>query len=104
MSKTTQRLDPVELDPNHYTAEAENDRVRVIRIKYGPGERSEMHSHPELVAVLLTDCHVRYAFPDGTTEEIHGAAGQAIALPSTTHRPENIGDEAFELIEIELKG
>jgi hypothetical protein len=32
--------DPVKVDPKHYKVEFENDRVRVVRIKYGPGEKS----------------------------------------------------------------
>ena len=32
--------DPVHVDSKHYTVEAENDRVRVLRVKYGPREKS----------------------------------------------------------------
>ena len=39
--------DPVKVDPKHYVVEFENDRVRVVRIKYKAGEKSVMHSHPE---------------------------------------------------------
>jgi len=35
--------DPVEVDPRHYTVEVENEKVRVLRIKYGPREKSTMH-------------------------------------------------------------
>jgi hypothetical protein len=38
--------DPVKLDAKHYKAELENDRVRVVRIKYGGKEGSVMHSAP----------------------------------------------------------
>jgi len=46
--------DPVHVDSKHYTVDAENDRVRVIRARYGPHEKSVMHGHPSLVAVFLT--------------------------------------------------
>jgi quercetin dioxygenase-like cupin family protein len=36
--------DPVRVDSKHYKVEFENDRVRVVRISYAPGERSVMHS------------------------------------------------------------
>ncbi|MGA8149381.1 MAG: hypothetical protein WB952_00270, partial [Terriglobales bacterium] len=52
--------DPVKVDPKHYKVEFENDRVRVVRIKYKPGEKSVMHSHPESVAVFLTDAHSKF--------------------------------------------
>jgi len=51
--------DPVKTDPRHYKVEFENDRARVVRIQYGPGEKSVMHSHPESVAVFLTDAHAK---------------------------------------------
>ena len=51
--------DPVKVDPQHYKVEFENERVRVLRIKYGAGEKSVMHSHPEAIAVFLTDAHHR---------------------------------------------
>jgi hypothetical protein len=38
--------DPVKVDPSHYKVELEKDRVRVLRINYGPRERSVMHGHP----------------------------------------------------------
>ena len=100
---TTQQ-DPVSVDPKHYTVELENDRVRVVRIRYGPGEKSEMHSHPESVIVFMTDATARFSYPDGSSEEITGTAGQVLALPATTHLPENLSNEPFEVIQVELKG
>jgi hypothetical protein len=35
--------DPVKVDAKHYTVEVENDKVRVLRIRYGPREKSVMH-------------------------------------------------------------
>ena len=100
---TTTQQDPVSVDPKHYTVEVENDRVRVVRIRYGPGEKSEMHSHPESVIVFVTDATVRFSYPDGNSEEISGTAGQVISLPETTHLPENLSEKPFEVIQIELK-
>ena len=48
--------DPVKVDSKHYTVELENEKVRVLRIKYGPREKSAMHGHPASVAVFLNDC------------------------------------------------
>ena len=67
------RNDPVCVDPKHYTVELENEKVRVLRIKYGPHERSEMHGHPALVEVFLSHSHFRFTDPDGRTEEIVGS-------------------------------
>ncbi|MFY9584563.1 MAG: cupin domain-containing protein [Candidatus Acidiferrales bacterium] len=96
--------DPVKVDPKHYKVEAENAQVRVLRILYGVGEKSVMHSHPAAVAVFLTDGRTKFTFPDGTSQERDMKAGQAVWSPGETHLPENIGGKPMELILVEIKG
>ena len=95
--------DAIVADPDHYTTEFENDDVRVLRIAYGAGEGSVMHYHPDAVAVFLTDHLVAFELPDGTTEEISAAAGDALFVPGGQHLPRNIADSGWELILVELK-
>jgi quercetin dioxygenase-like cupin family protein len=78
--------DTVQTDPRHYKVEFKNDRVRVVRIKYGPGEKSVMHSHPKSVTVFLTDAHAKFTYPDGRSEDIDANAGCCIWLPSAICR------------------
>ena len=104
MAATTTQQDPVRVDPKHYKVELENERVRAVRISYGPGEKSEMHSHPESVIVFLTDAAARFTYPDGKTEEIRAKAGEVLSLPAMTHLPESLSDEPFEVVQVELKG
>jgi quercetin dioxygenase-like cupin family protein len=101
---STEARDPLEVDPQHYTVEFENERVRVIRIRYAPGEKSVMHSHPASVVVFLTDTYAQFTDPDGKTEEQRTQAGQVFWAPPETHLPENLGDQPFEVLQIELKG
>jgi len=96
--------DPTVVDADHYKVEFENERVRVVRITYGPGEESVMHYHPNSVAVFLTDHHVGFGRPDGTSEEAHVEAGQHSFAPAEQHLPKNIGEEPLELILIDIKG
>jgi quercetin dioxygenase-like cupin family protein len=95
--------DPVKVDPKHYKVEFENDHVRVVRIKYGPGEKSMMHSHPESVAVFLTDARAKFTYPDGKTEDIDAKAGTVQHMDAFTHLPENKTKKRFEVIQVELK-
>lgn len=95
--------DPAKVDPDHYKVEFENDHVRVLRITYGPHEKSVMHKHPAGVAVFLTDMNVKMNFPDGKSEEQPGKAGEAWWTEEETHLPENLGDEPFELVLVEMK-
>jgi quercetin dioxygenase-like cupin family protein len=103
LSNAARAQDAAKVDSAHYKVEFENDQVRVLRITYAPGEKSVMHEHPEAVAVFLTDNLGKFTYPDGKTEEIPAKAGQAIWTPAGKHLPQNIGDEPFELILVELK-
>ena len=95
--------DPVHVDPRHYTVEFENDQVRVLRIRYGPREKSVMHRHPASLAVFLADTHGKFTFPDGKTEEFTMKPGRTMWAPAQEHLPENLGDQPFEVVLMELK-
>jgi quercetin dioxygenase-like cupin family protein len=95
--------DATKADPNHYKVEFENSRVRVVRAKYGPHEKSVMHSHPDLVAIFQTDGRVKFTYPGGKTEERDMKAGTTLFAPAVTHLPENLTDGDMEIILVELK-
>ncbi|MBZ5624549.1 MAG: cytoplasmic protein [Acidobacteriia bacterium] len=95
--------DPTRVDSKHYTVELEDEKVRVLRIRYGPHEKSVMHGHPALVGVMLTETNIRMTYPDGTSEEIATKAGQVLRFPAIEHLPENLSDQVFEAVVIELK-
>lgn len=103
MARSTVANDAVSVDSKHYKIEDENDRVRVLRARYGPGEKSEMHSHPDLVVLFLTDAEVRFTFPDGSSEEVRVTGGESMIMPSTTHLPENLSNKPLEVVLVELK-
>jgi quercetin dioxygenase-like cupin family protein len=96
--------DPVKVDPKHYKVEFENDEVRVLRITYGPGEKSVMHEHPPSLAVFLNDGHARFTLPDGKTQDANMKAGSTQWEAGGKHLPENMGKTRFDLILVELKG
>ena len=96
--------DAAKVDAKHYKVEFENAKVRVLRASYGPHEKSVMHSHPDAVAVFLSDGQAKFTFPDGKTQDAPIKAGTTMWTPATTHLPENVGDKPFEVLVIELKG
>lgn len=95
--------DSTRVDPRHYSVELENDRVRVVRARYGPHEKSVMHGHPAAIAVCLVDCRVRMTYPDGRVEDRDMRAGQTYFSEPEEHLPENLTDKNIEVIVIELK-
>jgi quercetin dioxygenase-like cupin family protein len=95
--------DAVKVDPKHYKVEFENDQVRVLRITYGPHEKSVMHEHPGAVAVFLTDAQSRFTLPDGKVQDAPAKGGTTMWTPAGKHLPENTGNKPFELILVEVK-
>jgi len=95
--------DATKVDSKHYKVESENSRVRIVRVKYGPHEKSVMHSHPDLVAIFQNDGRVKFTYPNGKSEEREMKAGQVVFEKATRHLPENMTDSDMEVILVELK-
>src|SRR5713226_3509839 len=96
--------DPAKVDPQHCKVEFENAQVRVLHWHVGPHEKNPMHEHPAYVQINLTDAHVRFTLPDGTTKEVKAKAGQTSWNEPQKHSAENLSDSATENIQVELKG
>ena len=95
--------DPVKVDAKHYKVVLENAQVRVLRITYGPHEKSVMHDHPDSLAVFLTDQHVRFGLPGGKSEVVDKKKGDVEWSKAGKHNPENLSDKPLELILVEFK-
>jgi quercetin dioxygenase-like cupin family protein len=95
--------DATKVDAKHYKVEFQNSRVRIVRVHYGPHEKSVMHTHPDSIAIFQTDGRVKFTYPNGKSEERDTKAGQAVFTPATRHLPENLTDNDMEVILVELK-
>jgi quercetin dioxygenase-like cupin family protein len=95
--------DPVKVDSTHYTVEVDNSKVRVLRVKVGPGEKTPMHGHPDSVLISRTDGRVKFSYPGGKTEEVTMKAGDVMWVPAVKHAGENLSDQPLEVIVVELK-
>lgn len=74
----------MKVDPAHHETVLDNEHVR-----YGPGEKSEMHAHPALVAIPLAAAQMRMHMPGGKTEDAPAMKkGAAIFDAGTQHTPE----------------
>jgi hypothetical protein len=95
----------VEADPAHHRQLFENDKVRVVRVTYGPREKAAaMFDAKEVVIVTLTAGAQRLYFPDGTfADPPPFPAGAAFFAPAGRIQPANARDERLELIVVEPK-
>ena len=95
--------DAAKVDPTHYKTVSENSQVRILRVHYGPHEKSVMHSHPDGVIVFLDGGKTKFTYPDGKTEILDMKPGESRYTPHTVHLPENVSDHAMDAVLIELK-
>jgi hypothetical protein len=97
-------LDPVHVDPKHYSVEFENGLVRVIRARFEAGYKTPMHEHAlPRVVVFLTDFHLKVTTPDGRVTESKGAAGDVLMPGPSRHEEVNLSGGHFEVLAVELK-
>jgi len=99
--------DPVRSDPRSFRAVLENERVRVLEYRSGPGLGvcgQGVHYHPERVTVTLTEAKVRITNAEGRTVVRELPAGQVFYAPAETHSVENVGGSGTRIYIIELKG
>jgi hypothetical protein len=85
------KLDPTIVDTAHYKVALENEHVRVLRIHFGPNEKSPMHEH-SLNRVVL------YLNDQGTLK-----ADDVRMAPPGTHTEENPSAQPADRIAVELK-
>src|SRR5262245_36592511 len=95
--------DPVVTDGDKYSVILENERVRVLRYRDKPGQKTFPHAHPDYVLVAQSSFRRRLSFPDGTQREIDVSAGTVVFMKGHTHVGENIGDSDTDIVMIELK-
>jgi len=96
-------LDPVKVDPTRHKVEIENDRVRVLRIKFKAHDKTKQHEHPNGVAIYLTDTKAKFTLADGKTREGGGKRGEATWAVAEKHSVTNMSAKPAEIILVELK-
>ncbi|MEU6620924.1 cupin domain-containing protein [Streptomyces litmocidini] len=83
----------------------EDDRVRVTRWDFEPGQSTGRHVHAyDYVVVPVTDGRTRVISPDGTATVSELRAGESYARPAGgEHEVVNAGTAPLAFVEIELK-
>ena len=95
--------DAVTVAPHAYKILVENDRVRVLEFKGGPGVKTEMHTHPSAVAVAISGGKFKFTIADGPTIEAELSAGEAMFTDRVVHSTEVLGTEDVHVLLVELK-
>jgi quercetin dioxygenase-like cupin family protein len=95
--------DPTKVEAAHYKLAFENESVQVVDVHYGPHEKSNMHSHPGGVVIVLTGGHLRFTDENGVVKEVFAKPGESRWFPAFKHRVENLGDTPYNAVYVGLK-
>ena len=104
-------LDAMSAAPDHHTVLLENDSVRVLDTRLGPGEQTPVHTHPwpAVLYVLAWSDFVRYepggdVLVDSRTWASRPTPGTALwSTPLVPHYVRNVGDGELCVLAVELK-
>lgn len=96
-------LDPIKVSPKNYIVLLENDRVRLLKVHYEPGDKSSLHAHRAMVAYTLTNGTVQHTSKTGESSELKLTAGMAIWRDAEVHSSVNPDTTAFSVLLAELK-
>jgi quercetin dioxygenase-like cupin family protein len=102
LMKMNQNLDPVNVAFNIYKFVNENDRMRILRVTFQPGDVAKMHNHPQHMAYVMRGGRVKMA-SETNTQEMDLKEGTAIFLDAQNHETTNIGNTVIDLLVVELK-
>lgn len=96
--------DAVTIAPHLHEIIFENDKMRVLKVTVKPGDKADMHWHPENINYIVSPGRLRFTKPDGSTVDVDLADGQVTSSPESSHAVENIGETEVQTVQVELKG
>jgi beta-alanine degradation protein BauB len=103
MNKMSDSPNIAEVMPSGAAVRLDNERVRVVDLRMGPGAKAPMHAHPDLVLYVAGGGKDRWTLPDGAVTENEYHPGDVLFVKALSHEVENIGDTEIHLIVVELK-
>lgn len=95
---------PQEGAPNVYKQVFDNESVRVSEIKFNPGDKANMHTHPyPHVVYIIEGGELTLTHPDGTSAVVKAKAGDAMWMGAETHEAVNTGTTVLRGTVTEIK-
>ncbi|MFD7908196.1 hypothetical protein ACFV4F_09815 [Kitasatospora sp. NPDC059722] len=95
--------DAVQVAPEVYKVLFENDRVRLLEARLGPGVTTGMHHHRANLVYNLADGEVVFTDESGGTTAASLTAGGTMWSPAVNHSTHNSGTTEVRSLLFELK-
>ena len=97
-------LDPIRVDPGHYKVTHDYPQARIIRVQVGGRAQIPLHEHvPNRVIVFVSDTRTRAIDESGKAVDTNAKAGEVRWAGAAKHREENLSDQPFDVVVVELK-
>lgn len=77
--------------------------MRVLAFRGEPGDRWDLHAHPDMVVVSLSEYAVRNVVTGREPTVREARAGEVKWVPACTRTSENAGATVMECVLVELK-
>ena len=105
MSKITPKgPDPAKVASHVYKKLFENSAVRVFDVRFKPGDKAEMHWHPNHLAYIFEDGGLDVMPPTGEVVKMKAKAEDVAWLDTGHHQAVNKGKKDFHCLVVEFKG
>ncbi|HUK29688.1 MAG TPA: hypothetical protein VLV89_01155 [Candidatus Acidoferrum sp.] len=93
----------MKIDSAHNEIMLDNDRVRIVRVHFDPGESGPMVDKRPRVIVVVTDSHATVIFPDGHSEPRDMKTGDVSFGGAGRQSTKNTGTSPIDNVVVELK-
>ena len=103
MRSAQETQDVLQVASNVYERLMENDKVRMLKVTFKPGDKAAMHHHPDHAVYVVKGGKLHFTYPSGSPGNMEVESGDAIFLDAQTHEATNVGDTEIELIVVEVK-
>jgi len=96
--------DPTEVASNVYKKVFENQLIRVFDVRFKPGDKAEMHWHPNHFAYVIEGGDLEITPPSGEVMKMASKAGDSVWMDSGHHEAKNPGKQTLHVLVVEFKG
>src|SRR3989338_1886534 len=103
MARVSFAADPLEVAPDMYKLVYENERVRVMQVRFPVGGKIAEHSHPDHFVYVLEGGNLQIVKADGSAADVAVQEGEIVWLEAETHSATNTGTTPVRLLVTELK-
>jgi quercetin dioxygenase-like cupin family protein len=95
--------DPLSVGKGMYFLKMDNDRARVMVVKFAPGQSIGVHKHPDHVAYVAQGGRLRIHEIGRDPVTMDLATGATLWLPAQSHEATNVGRTHIKIVVVELK-